>query len=121
MTKGATVVAMTAAGGLAARRLMANRGANPWGMVMPPKPKDRRMFAVTVNLPPDQVGRDGQLPAPLARLGDAVEIELRPAPGDRGTELIARLRMDAPTGSPSRFWRPERCSTRPGRARTSRR
>jgi hypothetical protein len=33
-----------------------------------------------------------QLPAPLAELGDEIEVRVRPAPGDRGTELAARLR-----------------------------
>lgn len=99
MTKGATVVAMTAAGGLAARRLMAGRGANRWSMGMPPKPKDRRMFVVTVNRALDEIARDGHLPEPLARLGDAIEVEMRPAPGGRGTELIVRMHGDAPTGA----------------------
>ncbi|TCI99695.1 hypothetical protein [Aeromicrobium sp. IC_218] len=39
------------------------------------------------------------LPAPLAELGDRIDVRLRPAPGDRGTELSARLRSGAPRGS----------------------
>lgn len=33
----------------------------------------------------------GNLPEPLAELGDRIEVRLRPAPGNRGTELAARL------------------------------
>ena len=36
------------------------------------------------------------LPAPLADLGDRVEVRVRPAPGDKGSELAVRLR-DRPT------------------------
>jgi hypothetical protein len=45
---------------------------------------------VTVDRPPEQVLPDGRLPAPLARLGAGVQVDLRPAPGGRGTELAAR-------------------------------
>jgi len=44
---------------------------------------------------------DQQVPAPLAALGDLVEVEVRPAPGDKGTELRARLRVPEPTGMAS--------------------
>jgi hypothetical protein len=44
------------------------------------------------------VAPEGRLPEPLAGLGDAVEVRLRPAPGGRGTELAARLRDGAPAG-----------------------
>jgi hypothetical protein len=40
------------------------------------------------------------LPAPLAELGDDIDVRVRPAPGDKGTELAARLRGQVPkTGS----------------------
>jgi hypothetical protein len=39
-----------------------------------------------------------QLPAPLAELGDRIEVRVRPAPGGKGTELGARLRGQ-PSGS----------------------
>jgi len=32
------------------------------------------------------------MPQPLAALGTTIEVRLTPAPGDRGTELSARLR-----------------------------
>ena len=43
----------------------------------------------------------GQLPGPLAALGDLVEVQVRPAPGGKGTELAARLRTPEPTGAGS--------------------
>jgi hypothetical protein len=47
-----------------------------------------RWHAVTVNVEPEQLG---SLPPPLDDLGEAVEVVVRPAPGGRGTELLARL------------------------------
>jgi hypothetical protein len=47
-----------------------------------------RWHTVTVNRVPEEVGH---LPEPLDRLGHAVEVRIRPAPGDRGTELAVRL------------------------------
>jgi hypothetical protein len=41
---------------------------------------------------------ESRVPAPLAELGDLVEVEVRPAPGGKGTELRARLRSPEPTG-----------------------
>ena len=47
---------------------------------------------------------DSQLPAPLAELGEDIEVRLSPAPGDRGTELAARLRdRGASSGKHSRL------------------
>jgi hypothetical protein len=47
-----------------------------------------RWHAVTVNVEPEQLG---SLPPPLDELGETVEVVVRPAPGLRGTELLARL------------------------------
>ena len=58
-----------------------------------------RWLLVTVNRPPDEVMSDGRLPDPLARLGEAIEVQVRPAPGGRGTELAARLVDTAPSGA----------------------
>jgi len=52
--------------------------------------KAGRWHAVTVNRPMDAVDPE-QLPEPLARLGEAVEVRTQAAPANRGTELIARL------------------------------
>lgn len=43
-----------------------------------------------------------RLPAPLAELGDAIEVAVTPAPADRGTELRARLRDTSSSDSPAR-------------------
>ncbi|MEU9924323.1 hypothetical protein AB0H51_24050 [Streptomyces griseoluteus] len=50
-----------------------------------------RWHVMTVCASAEEVAPGGKLPEPLARLGDAIETQLRPAPGDRGTELACRL------------------------------
>ena len=57
-----------------------------------------RWQVVTVNHPPEDVSSDGQLPGPLAELGDKIEVQIRPAPGNRGTEVAARLLSPEPSG-----------------------
>ena len=57
-----------------------------------PETAARRWRAVTVLCSPEQVGTGADLPAPLAALGNRVEVRITPAPGDRGTELAARYR-----------------------------
>ncbi|MET8091422.1 hypothetical protein [Micromonospora sp. NPDC005220] len=59
-----------------------------------------RWEVVTVDRPPEQVLPDGRWPEPLRRLDGAVEVRVRPAPGDRGTELAARpvAGVTPPTG-----------------------
>ncbi|MEH3076007.1 MAG: hypothetical protein PGN11_04925 [Quadrisphaera sp.] len=52
---------------------------------------------MTVLRPPGEIDVD-QLPAPLAALRGRIEVTVRPASQDRGTELSARL-LDAPPGS----------------------
>lgn len=79
------VVALAAVGVLVARRRRAHRTG--------PRPRADRWHAVTVNRPPADVGAPaGPWPAPLARLGRRIEVDARPAPGGRGTELRARAR-----------------------------
>lgn len=51
-----------------------------------------RWRGVTVYRTREEVGND--LPEPLARLGDAIEVRIETAPGDRGTEIYARLTGD---------------------------
>lgn len=60
---------------------------------------DRRWNVVTIKAAPEEVLPGGQPPPLLAELGDAVEVDVRPAPGGRGTELHARLSRQA--NSPS--------------------
>lgn len=52
-----------------------------------------RWHAVTVNLPPEEVGTAP--PGQLAELGDSVTVRIQPGPRRKGTELHARL-----TGGP---------------------
>jgi hypothetical protein len=74
------------AAGVGAARYMATR----------PRTRDRaprnRWITVTVNCSPQRLASRADLPEPITRLGDAVDIRVAPAPGDRGTELGARLR-----------------------------
>ena len=51
-----------------------------------------RWQSVTILGNPAEVMPDRRPPGALADLGDAVEVEARPAPGDKGTELRARSR-----------------------------
>jgi hypothetical protein len=48
-------------------------------------------LAVTVLCEPTEID-PAALPVPLAELGDRIEVEVRRAPSDKGTELAARLR-----------------------------
>lgn len=89
------LVGGVAAGGgaLLLRRLMGADGASADGAAP-------RWLVVTVNRPPEQVAPDGRLPQPLAELGQ-VEVQIRPAPGDRGTEIAARPVTPVPSGLPA--------------------
>ena len=95
ITKGAAAVAASV-GGVVVHRVRSVRGRDRW-----PTGEggdagaDAQWRVVTVNVPQDQVAPDGRLPEPLARLGDAIEVQIRPAPGDKGTELAARFRGSA--------------------------
>jgi uncharacterized membrane protein len=60
-----------------------------------------RWRAVTINRSPDEIMPDDRVPGPLAALGDLVEVEVRAAPGGKGSELRARLRRGEPTGATS--------------------
>ncbi|GAA2429792.1 hypothetical protein [Streptomyces macrosporus] len=93
----ALVLAGAGAGAAALRRL-----ASP-----PTDPRrGERWMVVTIDRPPMDVLPEGRPPRPLDEFGDALEITVRPAPGDRGTELAARLRggvSPARTSLPSRL------------------
>ena len=57
-----------------------------------PQPdRDDRWRTVTVFRSPEEIGD----PRPLAELGDEIETRMRPAPGDRGTELSVRILPDS--------------------------
>ena len=81
------VLAGVSAGVLAVRRMTTRQVGDGTARVAPD-----RWHTVTVNRPPEVVAPDGRLPEPLAGLGDAVEVQVRPALGGRGTELAAQPR-----------------------------
>jgi hypothetical protein len=82
------------AGVIVARRIVSRQAGNGAAEKVPD-----RWHSVTVNRPPEEVAPEGRLPEPLAKLDDAVEVRLRPAPGGRGTELAARVRDGVPAGA----------------------
>ncbi|RFU23227.1 hypothetical protein [Geodermatophilus marinus] len=86
-----------AAGAELLRRLQHVRlpGAGQASTTDDPGTAARRWRAVTVLRPPAEVGTGADLPAPLAALGERVEVRVTPAPGDRGSELAARFREPA--------------------------
>jgi hypothetical protein len=59
-------------------------------------------LAVTVLCGPSDIDTT-QLPAPLAELGDQIEVRVRPAANSKGTELAARLRDRGSGPAPSRL------------------
>lgn len=66
----------------------------------------QRWLGVTISRSPQEVSSAGKVPEPLARLGDMVEVQVRAAAGDKGTELYARLRQTpsaGPTGAMARI------------------
>jgi hypothetical protein len=79
------------------RRVRVGKGWTPPVNVPDFRP---RWHVATIARPADQVMRDGRPPEPLADLGDRVEIQARPAPGDKGTELAVRLKNDGDRGGP---------------------
>ncbi|GAA3114164.1 hypothetical protein GCM10010466_01580 [Planomonospora alba] len=90
----AVAVALGAGAGMA-RRLAAHR---PPHAGRDPR-EENRWLQVTINRSPEEVMPEGRLPGPLLRLGDTVEVRARKAPGDRGTELAARLLEEVPQGA----------------------
>lgn len=74
--------------GVGVARWMASRPRTPMR-----RAPENRWIMVTVNCSPQRLASRADLPEPITRLGDAVDIKICPAPGDRGTELGARLRQ----------------------------
>lgn len=127
-----TAGAAATTGLIAVRRRRARRRAG-----------DERPHVITVYRPLDEVRAQGERPGRLAGLGDDVEVQLRAAPGGRGTEIAARRRdgsaatagdvrralretrslletgdvllPDAPTTTPTLFNKPLRAVTGRGR------
>ncbi|WP_217709608.1 hypothetical protein [Amycolatopsis sp. Hca4] len=92
----ATVAGIGVAGISAVRRAMSGQRSEDDEAV-------NRWLVVTVLRSPDEVVADGALPAPLRELGDLVEVQVRPAPGDKGTELAARLTRHEPASAFARL------------------
>src|SRR4051812_556678 len=81
-----------ATAGLAAGAFVVMRRAK----ARPPRPAaGERWLTVTVNCAPHDVQAD-KLPSPLQEYADRIETRIRPAPGDRGTELAVRLKETEP-------------------------
>jgi hypothetical protein len=90
--KGALAAAIGAAGAAVAGGVLAARyRGKPGG-------EEPHWHVLTVYKPLNEM-HAARLPAPLEQLGDVIQVQLRPAPGDRGTEIAARLR----DGEPSRL------------------
>jgi uncharacterized membrane protein len=100
MTSRVVSTAVVAVGGAAVMlvRQLQRRVAAGAGSAAEPRSRWR---AVTINRSPDEVMPDSRVPGPLAALGDLVEVEVRAAPGGKGSELRARLRRPEPTGAAS--------------------
>ncbi|WP_406724114.1 hypothetical protein WJ438_04840 [Streptomyces sp. GD-15H] len=82
-TAAAGVTAVTA---LTLRRLQTGRSSAT---------AEDRWLSVTINRGPGDIEPE-KLPSPLREYGDRIETRIRPAPGDRGTELAVRLRDPQP-------------------------
>ena len=98
-----------AAAAVAGRRMMSARV-----VALPRAGREPEWLVATVYRAPTDITTDRGLPEPLARLGDAIEVRIRPAPGDRGTEVAVRPRL---VGSHSRSvrrdaWRTARLALR---------
>ena len=100
VARGTMAAAAVSASGVAAGRVLAARSRGSW-----PDPEPAGVGGpsvgwqvVTVNRPRTELMPGGRLPEPLARLGGAVEVHLREAPGGRGTELAARPRLGTRSG-----------------------
>lgn len=86
MIAAATAVAAVAGAGVAAASRRGGVGAAK--TTVSGGDVDDRWHSITINCSPERLG---PMPAPLDELGFPVEIRIRPAPGDRGTELSARV------------------------------
>jgi hypothetical protein len=92
--KGAALAAVVI-GTVVLRRLL---GRSPSGWSGSGAVDPQRWRVVTVNRSHREVGDN--LPEPLAKLGEAVEVRVSAAPGDKGTEIAVRLKATG-DGDPS--------------------
>ena len=92
MAKAAAAAAVATGGMAAGQMILVRRLRGPGAAGRRGRPA---WLVATVDRAEHEVAPDGRLPEPLARLGDAIEVQVRPAPGDRGTELWVRPRAGA--------------------------
>jgi hypothetical protein len=85
-TAGAFAVAIVA------RRFVVSRQPNTREL------EGSRWRTVTILRPESEIAPGGLVPQPLLMLGDLIDVNMAAAPGERGTELSARLRIAEPTG-----------------------
>jgi hypothetical protein len=90
--EGATMVRIAGGVGLAAAGMGIARWMGSRAQATRDRSPKNRWIMVTVNCSPQRLASRADLPEPITRLGDSVDIKIAPAPGDRGTELGARLR-----------------------------
>ncbi|CAL9590782.1 hypothetical protein [Streptomyces sp. enrichment culture] len=88
VTSALAVAAAVGTGAVAARRTRSRAAAE--------SESADRWLTVTINRAPTDVMPGGTLPDPLDTMADRLEARVRPAPGDRGTELAVRLK-DGPS------------------------
>jgi hypothetical protein len=96
--KGVVVVAATAASGVVAQRVVSRRKGRWPAHAIGSRTEPRWRFVTIDRAPQDVLGPGGALPPPLDELADRIEVKVRPAPGNRGTELGVRLRDGEPAG-----------------------
>ena len=87
-TRGLTLVAAAGAAAVTVRKI--SRARHRAGWPMPQDGAGGRWHVTTVALPIDKVTPNGRPLQPLAELDDAAEIQIRSAPGDKGTEIAVR-------------------------------
>ncbi|MDG6103794.1 hypothetical protein Daura_24250 [Dactylosporangium aurantiacum] len=85
---GITAVAVGGAGVVAGRRMLRRPATTG-------DDGRARWHSITVNCSPERLGAK---PPPLDELGFPVEVRIRPAPGDHGTELAVRMTGPEPAG-----------------------
>lgn len=60
--------------------------------------REDHWHVITVNQPLSTIAPNGELPEPLNSMLEEIEVVMQPAPGDKGTEIAARLIAPVPTG-----------------------
>jgi hypothetical protein len=93
LTRAAFAVAGTSTAAVLAGQLVYRRGSRPTGGAHAEGWK-----SVTILAPRDRIYSAGRYPQPVQALATWLELRLEDAPGDRGTELHARLRPGPETG-----------------------